>query len=105
MGAGQDVRREVHKSRGDRLPSLRVIEDLERSLALKDTTRVWSRAAVSILVFSVACGLVLRLIGLSAEGFADDEVHKWLAANRYLHFGIVGIRAYDSTLTKRHVSL
>src|SRR5207244_4395449 len=23
-------------------------------------------------------------LGLSAEGFADDEVHKWLAANRYL---------------------
>jgi 4-amino-4-deoxy-L-arabinose transferase-like glycosyltransferase len=32
----------------------------------------------------VLAGLVLRLSGLSAEGFADDEVHKWLAANRYL---------------------
>jgi 4-amino-4-deoxy-L-arabinose transferase-like glycosyltransferase len=32
----------------------------------------------------VLVGLWLRLRGLSAEGFADDEVHKWLAANRYL---------------------
>src|SRR5205823_6036240 len=30
-------------------------------------------------------GLWFRLRGLSAEGFGDDEVHKWLAALRYLH--------------------
>ena len=38
-------------------------------------------------VFVIACvaaGLLLRVYQLSAEGFADDEVHKWLAALRYL---------------------
>src|SRR5439155_1412701 len=28
--------------------------------------------------------------GLSAEGFGDDEVHKWLAALRYLHGDLSG---------------
>src|SRR5437588_1646061 len=40
----------------------------------------WSLA----LAACMAVGLWLRAHGLSAEGFADDEVHKWLAANRYL---------------------
>lgn len=35
-------------------------------------------------------GLWLRARGLAVEGFADDEVHKWLAANRYLTLDIVG---------------
>ncbi|MCK6546908.1 glycosyltransferase family 39 protein [Myxococcota bacterium] len=34
--------------------------------------------------------LVLRARGLAVEGFADDEVHKWLAANRYLTLDIIG---------------
>src|SRR5215468_6689465 len=40
------------------------------------------------ILFVAACfalGLWLRVHQLSAEGFADDEVHKWLAAQRYLH--------------------
>src|SRR5438067_12122327 len=41
------------------------------------------RWALAVAV-CMAGGLWLRLRGLSAEGFADDEVHKWLAANRYL---------------------
>src|SRR3982751_2168095 len=41
----------------------------------------WSLA----LAVCMAVGLWLRLRGLAAEGFADDEVHKWLAAQRYLH--------------------
>src|SRR5438105_11702906 len=40
----------------------------------------WSLA----LAACMAVGLWLRLRQLSAEGFADDEVHKWLAAQRYL---------------------
>jgi len=35
-------------------------------------------------------GLWARLHGLSAEGFADDEIHKWLAAQRYLHGDFLG---------------
>src|SRR5438093_5187308 len=42
----------------------------------------WSSVFIGLCV---AAGLWLRLRGLSAEGFGDDEVHKWLAANRYLH--------------------
>ena len=45
----------------------------------------WGRAAAFTLAALVALGLWLRVYGLSAEGFGDDEVHKWLAANRYLH--------------------
>jgi len=37
-----------------------------------------------------AFGLWARLRGLSAEGFADDEMHKWLAAQRYLSGDFVG---------------
>ena len=59
---------------------------------------LWARLARGLLlrsgmskrwtIFIAACfalGLCLRLHCLSAEGFADDEVHKWLAAQRYLH--------------------
>jgi 4-amino-4-deoxy-L-arabinose transferase-like glycosyltransferase len=45
----------------------------------------WGWAAALALVALTAVALWLRLRGLSAEGFGDDEVHKWLAANRYLH--------------------
>jgi hypothetical protein len=37
------------------------------------------------LALLMAIGFWLRVRGLSQLGFADDEVHKWLAANRYLH--------------------
>jgi len=51
---------------------------------LNGRTPAWGRAATIVLAVLVAIGLWLRLRGLSAEGFGDDEVHKWLAANRYL---------------------
>jgi 4-amino-4-deoxy-L-arabinose transferase-like glycosyltransferase len=51
---------------------------------LRGRTVPWGRGASFALVALVAFGLWLRLHGLSAEGFGDDEVHKWLAANRYL---------------------
>jgi hypothetical protein len=44
----------------------------------------WGRACAVAIALCVAVGLWLRLRGLSAEGFGDDEVHKWLAALRYL---------------------
>jgi len=52
---------------------------------LRGRTAPWGTAAVLALAALVLFGLWLRVHGLSAEGFADDEVHKWLAANRYLH--------------------
>jgi 4-amino-4-deoxy-L-arabinose transferase-like glycosyltransferase len=52
---------------------------------LRGETAPWGSAAKLALAACVLFGLYLRLRGLSAEGFGDDEVHKWLAANRYLH--------------------
>ena len=58
---------------------------MELSADLRGRTAPWGRAAALVLAGLVLAGLWLRLHGLSAEGFGDDEVHKWLAANRYLH--------------------
>ncbi|MGZ6142921.1 MAG: ArnT family glycosyltransferase, partial [Myxococcales bacterium] len=52
---------------------------------MRGRTAPWGKAASLVLAALVLAGLWLRLRGLSAEGFGDDEVHKWLAANRYLH--------------------
>jgi hypothetical protein len=51
---------------------------------LRGRATPWGTGAGLALAALVAFGLWLRLRGLSAEGFGDDEVHKWLAANRYL---------------------
>ena len=53
--------------------------------SLRGRSAPWSTAARLALALCVLAGLWLRLRGLAAEGFGDDEVHKWLAANRYLH--------------------
>src|SRR5256885_7176147 len=52
---------------------------------LRGRTAPWGVPASLALCALVAAGLLLRLHALAAEGFGDDEVHKWLAANRYLH--------------------
>jgi 4-amino-4-deoxy-L-arabinose transferase-like glycosyltransferase len=52
--------------------------------ALRGRTDPWGTLGLAALALVVAVGLWFRLRGLAAEGFADDEVHKWLAANRYL---------------------
>jgi 4-amino-4-deoxy-L-arabinose transferase-like glycosyltransferase len=57
---------------------------------LRGRAEPWGRAALAVVLLLVAVGLYLRLRGLSAEGFADDEVHKWLAANRYLQGNFSG---------------
>ena len=57
----------------------------ELSAELRGRPAPWGRAASLVLLALVLAGLWLRLHALSAEGFGDDEVHKWLAANRYLH--------------------
>jgi 4-amino-4-deoxy-L-arabinose transferase-like glycosyltransferase len=44
----------------------------------------WGWAGAALLCAILTAGLWLRLHALGAEGFADDEVHKWLAASRYL---------------------
>lgn len=52
---------------------------------VRGKTARWGGAAWAVICASVAIGLFFRLKGLGVEGFGDDEVHKWLAANRYLH--------------------
>ena len=54
------------------------------SVELKGRTLRWGVTGAVGLAALVAVGLWLRLHQLAAEGFADDEVHKWLAAHRYL---------------------
>jgi 4-amino-4-deoxy-L-arabinose transferase-like glycosyltransferase len=51
---------------------------------LRGRTEPWGPFGLAVLTVLLAVGLWFRLRGLAAEGFADDEVHKWLAANRYL---------------------
>jgi 4-amino-4-deoxy-L-arabinose transferase-like glycosyltransferase len=55
------------------------------ALALRGPTCPWSAWQWAVLAALFLAGLWMRLHALSAEGFADDEIHKWLAANRYLH--------------------
>ena len=50
------------------------------ALALKGRPLRWGPAGLILLAVCTALGLWLRLSGLADEGFADDEVHKWLAA-------------------------
>jgi 4-amino-4-deoxy-L-arabinose transferase-like glycosyltransferase len=53
----------------------------------------------------VAAGLWLRLRGLSAEGLADDEIHKWFAANRYLQGDFAGDDVEHPMLMKSLIAL
>ena len=60
---------------------------------LRGRTEPWTRPEWALLFVLVAAGLLLRLYHLSAEGFGDDEVRKWLSANEYLagRFGGEGV--------------
>src|SRR5262249_5474463 len=72
----------------DRSPMLSGFDtssELPAALELRGRPKPWGVAAWCFLLVCLGVGLWLRLGGLAAEGFADDEVHKWLAANRYLH--------------------
>ena len=62
----------------------------EPEVELRGRAPRWGAACAAVVVLCVAVGLWLRLRGLSAEGFGDDEVHKWLAALRYLHGDLSG---------------
>jgi hypothetical protein len=58
--------------------------ELTSAIELKGRPVPWGFAFSFALAIFVALGFWLRLNDLAAEGFADDELHKWLAANRYL---------------------
>ncbi|MBS2023622.1 MAG: glycosyltransferase family 39 protein [Deltaproteobacteria bacterium] len=52
---------------------------------LRGRTEPWTATDLFALTVALGVGLWYRLRELSAEGFGDDEVHKWLASGRYLH--------------------
>jgi len=62
----------------------------EADVELRGPAPRWGAVCAAAVGLCVAVGLWLRLRGLSAEGFGDDEVHKWLAALRYLHGDLSG---------------
>ena len=64
----------------------------------------WGRWALLFGAFALF-GLALRLWHLGAEGFGDDEVHKWLAANRYLHGDFGGDDVEHPMLMKGLIAL
>src|SRR3954465_5494873 len=53
----------------------------------------------------IAIGLFLRMKGLAAEGFGDDGVHRWLAAQRYLHWDFGGDDVEHPMLMKALIAL
>ncbi len=74
-------------------------------IALRGSTPAWGVPARIAIAACVALGLWLRLRGLAAEGFADDEIHKWLAAIRYLHGDFGGDDVEHPMLMKSLVAL
>lgn len=60
------------------------------ALALRGPTEAWGLGLSLLLSLLFLGGLWARLHALSAEGFADDEIHKWLAAQRYLQGHFLG---------------
>src|SRR5258707_11912719 len=79
--------------------------ELASALQLKGRTTPWGPWALALLAACVALGLWLRLSGLADEGFSDDELHKWLAANRYLAGDFGGDDPIHPTLTKSLICL
>ncbi len=75
------------------------------SAALTGKTERWNTQARLLLFALFALGLALRVTHLSAEGFGDDEVHKWLAVNRYLAGDFGGDDVEHPMLMKWLISL
>jgi 4-amino-4-deoxy-L-arabinose transferase-like glycosyltransferase len=60
------------------------------ALALVGSPAPWGWGLGLLLGLVFLGGLWARTHGLAAEGFADDEIHKWLAAHRYLQGDFLG---------------
>jgi 4-amino-4-deoxy-L-arabinose transferase-like glycosyltransferase len=72
---------------------------------LRGRVERWRPLEIAWLAAAVCVGLWLRLHDLSAEGFGGDEVHKWLAANRYLVGDLTGDDAEHPMLMKSLITL
>jgi len=79
--------------------------ELPGALELRGRPAPWGAASACALILFFAVGLWLRLHALSAEGFADDEMHKWLAANRYLAGDFSGDDVEHPMLMKSLIAL
>jgi 4-amino-4-deoxy-L-arabinose transferase-like glycosyltransferase len=77
----------------------------EPDVDLRGRAPRWGTACAAAIALFVAAGLWLRLRGLSAEGFGDDEVHKWLAALRYLRGDFSGDDVEHPMLMKALIAL
>src|SRR5713226_1807249 len=75
------------------------------ALELKGSPAPWGAVGICAIIVCVSLGLWFRLHALSAEGFADDEVHKWLAANRYLTGDLSGDDVEHPMLMKALIAL
>ncbi len=73
--------------------------------ALRGPTIPWGGPGAILLALLFLAALWLRLRGLGAEGFADDEVHKWLGALRYLRGDFGGDDVEHPMLMKSLVAL
>src|SRR5512141_144269 len=75
------------------------------AVELRGRSVPWGQPWALVLAALVLIGLWLRFRGLASEGFADDEVHKWLAANRYLSGDFGGDDVEHPMLMKSLVAL
>ena len=82
-----------------------VAADSAAAVNLRGRTRPWGLPGALLLAALVLAALWLRVRGLAAEGFADDEVHKWLAAGRYLTGDFGGDDVEHPMLMKSLVAL
>src|SRR3990172_13368985 len=75
------------------------------AVELRGRSLPWGGLGALVLGALVVVGLWLRLRGLASEGFADDEVHKWLGADRYLTGDFGGDDVEHPMLMKSLVAL
>lgn len=72
---------------------------------LRGCSAPWTRWELGLLAVLLVAGFCLRAHALATAGFADDEIHKWLAANRYLHGDFGGDDLEHPMLMKALIAL
>ena len=77
----------------------------ERARPRLGTSAAFGKAELWLLAAIFLCGLGLRFYRLDSAGLADDEVHKWLAALRYLKGDFGGDDLEHPMLLKSLVAL